>query len=183
MEIFVDPITYVITSAGSPVHCNVVAPPRYKLGGKWYCSYPGLREYHDPAMLPVDDVQIETLRMNDIWLGKSIYMKKQLVEFVVFQDSKGTRRAYLAETVEVAYCRRNNREEWWLTLEARAQSSRINIIMMSLIPLYEVIGPFIFFMSLLLMVWGGLRLIVTIFLRMAIIMRYREYGVWILAAF
>jgi hypothetical protein len=28
-EIFVDPISYIITSAGSLVHCNDIAPPRY----------------------------------------------------------------------------------------------------------------------------------------------------------
>ncbi len=33
-EAFVDPISYVIKSAGSPLHCNDVAPPRYKVGGK-----------------------------------------------------------------------------------------------------------------------------------------------------
>jgi hypothetical protein len=31
-EAFVDPISYVIKSAGSPVHCNDVEPPRYKVG-------------------------------------------------------------------------------------------------------------------------------------------------------
>ncbi len=59
-EVFVDPISYVIKSAGSPVHCNDIATPRYKVGGKWYCSYPKLRECHDPAMLPVDEAKIET---------------------------------------------------------------------------------------------------------------------------
>ncbi len=59
----------------------------------------------------------------------------------------------------------------------------IDIIGMSFIPLYTVIGPFIFFVSLLLMVWGGLRLIVTIFLKVAIILKYRGCGVWLLAAF
>ncbi len=44
-------------------------------GGKWYCSYPELRERHDPAMLPVDQVRIELVEMNDIRLGKSIYTK------------------------------------------------------------------------------------------------------------
>jgi hypothetical protein len=34
------------------------------------------------------------------------------------------------------------------------------------------------FVSLLLMVWGGLRLVVTIFLRVAIILRYRGCGVY-----
>jgi hypothetical protein len=41
----------------------------------------------------------------------------------------------------------------------------------------------IFFLFLFLLVWGGLRLIVTIFLRVAIIIRYRGCGVWVLTAF
>jgi hypothetical protein len=76
-EAFVDPISYVIKSAGSPVHCNDVAPPpRYKVGGKWYCSYPDLRECHDPAMLPVDEVKIDPVTVNNIGLGKSIYTRE-----------------------------------------------------------------------------------------------------------
>jgi hypothetical protein len=63
------------------VHCNEIAPPRYKLGGKWYCSYPELRECHDPAMILVDEVQIEGVRINDIGLGKRINTKKQFDEF------------------------------------------------------------------------------------------------------
>jgi hypothetical protein len=54
---------------------------------------------------------------------------------------------------------------------------------MSFFPLYSVVGPLIFFLSLLLMVWGGLRLVVTISLRVAIIVRYRGCGVWVLTAF
>jgi hypothetical protein len=54
---------------------------------------------------------------------------------------------------------------------------------MSFFPLYSVVGPLIFFLSLLLMVWGGLRLIVTIFLRVIIIVRYGGCGVWVLTAF
>ncbi len=35
-EVFVDPISYeyVIKTAGSPVHCNNIGPPCYKVGGK-----------------------------------------------------------------------------------------------------------------------------------------------------
>jgi hypothetical protein len=73
MEAFVDPISYVIKSAGSPVHCNDVAPPRYKVGGKWYYSYPDLREFHYLAMLLVDEVKIDLVTVNNIGLGKSIY--------------------------------------------------------------------------------------------------------------
>jgi hypothetical protein len=56
----------------------------------------------------------------------------------------------------------NKRGEWGLALRAQAQSLMNDIIGMSFIPLYKVIGPFICFVSLLLMVWEGLRLIVTI---------------------
>jgi hypothetical protein len=52
-DAFVDPISNVIKSAGSPIHCNDVAPPRYKVGGKWYCSYPERKECPDPVMLLV----------------------------------------------------------------------------------------------------------------------------------
>jgi hypothetical protein len=74
----------------------MTSPPlaRYKLGRIWYCSYPELRECHDPAVLLVNEVKIEGLHMNDIGLGKSIYMKKQLEEFAPFQDSQGTKREH-----------------------------------------------------------------------------------------
>jgi hypothetical protein len=99
-EMFMDPMSYIIKSAGSPVHCNDIATPRYKVRGKWYCSYPELRECHDPTMLPVDKVKIDPVNVNNIGLGKSIYTKKQLEEFAAFQDSQGTRKAYLAETAK-----------------------------------------------------------------------------------
>jgi hypothetical protein len=54
-------------------------------------------------MLPVDEVKIDPVEMSEIGLGKSIYTKEQLDEFARFQDSQGTRKAYLAETAELAY--------------------------------------------------------------------------------
>jgi hypothetical protein len=35
----------------------------------------------------------------------------------------------------------------------------------------------------MLMVWGGLRLMITVFLRVVIIVRYRGCRVWVLTAF
>ncbi len=66
---------------------------------------------------------------------------------------------------------------------AQAQLSLIDLVGMSFIPLYSVVGPLLFFLSLLLMVWGGLWLVVTKFLGVAIIVRYRGCWVWILTAF
>jgi hypothetical protein len=153
-EAFVDPISYVIKSAGASIHCNDVAPPRYKVGGKWYCSYPQLKECHDPAMLPVDEVRIDPVEVNNIGLGKSIYTRKQLDEFARFQDSQGTRMAYLAETAELAYRGRTGDGEWGLGLSTAAQSSIIDIVGASFFPLYSVVGPMVCFVSLMLLVWG-----------------------------
>ncbi len=92
-DAFVDPISYMIKSAGSPIHCNDVAPPpRYKVGGKRYCSYPVLKECHDAAMLPVEEIRIDPVMINNIGHGKSIYTKEQLEEFARFQDSQGPGR-------------------------------------------------------------------------------------------
>jgi hypothetical protein len=181
-DAFVDPISYVIKSAGSPIHCNNVAPPRYKMGGKWYCSYPVHKECHDPAMLPVDKVRIDPVKINNIGLGKSIYTKEQIEEFARFQDSQGTRKAYLAETAEMANTGRNEKGEWGLALSSAAQGSLIDIVGASFFPLYRVVGPMIFFLSLLLLVWGGLRLIITVLLRV-IIIRCKGCGIWVLTAF
>ncbi len=153
------------------------------MGGKWYCSYPVLKECHDPAMLPVDEVRIDPVKINNIGLGKSIYTKEQLEEFARFQDSQGTRKAYLAETAEMAYTGRNEKGEWGLGLSSAAQGSLIDLMGASFFPLYKVVGPMIFFLSLLLLIWGGLRLIITVFLRVIIIVRFKGCGIWVLTAF
>jgi hypothetical protein len=61
----------------------------------------------------------------------------------------------------------------------------IDLIGMSFIPLCTVIGPFVFFVMLLFIIWGGLRLVMTIFLRVAIMLRYCtgdvECGRWLLS--
>ncbi len=153
------------------------------MGGKWYCSYPVLKECHDPAMLPVDEVRIDPVKINNIGLGKSIYTREQLEEFARFQDSQGTRKAYLAETAEMAYTGRNEKGEWGLALSSATQGSLIDIVGASFFPLYRVVGPMIFFLSLLLLVWGGLRLIITVLLRVIIIVRCKGCGIWVLTAF
>jgi hypothetical protein len=159
-----------------------VAPPRYKVGGKWYCSYPQLKECHDPAMLPVDEVRIDPVEVNNIGLGKSIYTREQLDEFARFQDSQGTRKAYLAEMAELAYRGRTGDGEWCLGLSTAAQSSIIDIVGASFFPLYSVVGPMVFFESLMLLVWGVFRLLVTVLIRAIIIVRCKGCGVWVLTA-
>jgi hypothetical protein len=79
------------------------------------------------------------------------------------------------ETAEMAYTGRNEKGEWGLALSSAAQGSLIDLVGASFFPLYRVVGPMIYFLSLLLLVWGGLRLIITVFLRDN---NSRMQGVW-----
>jgi hypothetical protein len=133
-------------------------------------------------MLPVGEIKIDPVEINDIGLGKSIYTKAQLDEFARFQDSQGTRKAYLAETAELAYVGRSENGEWGLALSSAAQGSLIDIVGSSFFPLYKVIGPMIFFLSLMLLVWGAFRLMITILIQIIVIVRYRGCGLWVLTA-
>jgi hypothetical protein len=92
-----------------------------------------------PPMLPVDEVKIDPVNVN-IGLGKSIYTKKKLEKLAAFQDSQGMRKAYLAETAELAYMGRNENGEWGLAPGAQAQLSLVNLVGMSFFPLYSVVG-------------------------------------------
>jgi hypothetical protein len=49
-------------------------------------------------MLKVDEVKMDPVTVN-IGLGKRIYTREQLEEFVRFQDSQGTRKALLLPTL------------------------------------------------------------------------------------
>ncbi len=73
-------------------------------------------------MLPVDEVKIDLVTVNNVGLGKSIYTREQLEEFARFRDSQGTWKAYLAETAEIAYLGRNKKGEWGLALGSAAQT-------------------------------------------------------------
>jgi hypothetical protein len=81
--------------------------------------------------------------------------KAAVEEFARFQDSQGTPKAYLAETAEMAYTGRNEKGEWGLALSSAAQGSLIDIVGASFFPLYKVVGPMIFFLSLMLIDAAG----------------------------
>ncbi len=48
--------------------------------------------------------------------------------------------------------------------------------------MYRVVGPMIFLLSLMLLVWGGLRLMVTALVRVVVIVRCKGCGIWVLTA-
>jgi hypothetical protein len=48
-------------------------------------------------------IAIDDIKVMNLGLGRSIYSPAQLEEFARFQESQGTRRAFLAESAERAY--------------------------------------------------------------------------------
>ena len=180
-EVFVDPISLVIKTAAAPVRCNDIAPPRWKLGGKWYCSFPALRDCAEPAELPVDPVRIADVDILGLGLGKSIYSKEQMEEFSRFQDSQNTRRAYLAETAEIAYLGRSG-GEWGLGLTDLAKDQIASSVGYHLVPLYRLVGPTAIIIIFVMFIVGGVRMLVDIFVRAIVIARVRGCGFWLFGA-
>jgi hypothetical protein len=159
-EVFVDPISLVIKTAAAPV--------RWKLGGKWYCSFPALRDCAEPAQLPVDPVKVSDVNLLNLGLGRSIYSKEQMEDFARFQDSQNTRKAYLAEAAELAYLGRSG-GEWGLGLTELARDQIVNAVGYRLIPLYRLIGPTAMIVILVMFILGMARMLVDILVREIII--------------
>jgi hypothetical protein len=87
---------------GHPSTATMLPPQGTRWGVSGTAATPSSRSATTPVMLPVDEVRIDPVKINNIGLGKSIYTKEQLEEFACFQDNQGTRKAYLAETAEMA---------------------------------------------------------------------------------
>ncbi len=60
-------------------------------------------EPNQPGKIPMKPIAIEDVKVLELGLGRSIYSPEQLEEFARFQESQGTRRAFLAESAERAY--------------------------------------------------------------------------------
>jgi hypothetical protein len=115
-EVFIDPISYVIKSYGTPMKCTDIALPRFQIGSRWYCliAQRGLSECHQPLALPIAAVEIDHEEPEPWGLGRSIYSEAQLAAFAEFQQAAAVRAAYVADVSELAYSRRGPDGEWGL---------------------------------------------------------------------
>jgi hypothetical protein len=79
---------------------------------------------------------IDEIEVMNLGLGKSIYSPEQIQEFVHFQESQGTRRAFWAESAERVYNGRT-RGEWGSSITSVAADSLINAVGYQLVPYIE----------------------------------------------
>jgi hypothetical protein len=160
-NVFVDPISFVIKAAAAPVRCNDVAPPRWRFNGRWYCTFPEIRDCAKPGKIPTKPIAIDDVKVMDLGLGRSIYSPEQLEEFERFQESQGTRRAFLAESAERAY---NSRVggQWGSGLSDLATAHLIDAVGYHLVPMYRMIGPTAAEALLVLFLVGILRMLLDI---------------------
>jgi hypothetical protein len=184
-DVYIDPISYVIKSYGTPMKCTDIAPPRFQIGGRWYCliAQRGLSECHQPLALPIAAVEIEHDELEPWGLGRSIYSEAQLAAFAEFQQAAAVRAAYVADVSELAYSRRGPDGEWGLPLGPRATEAIIDLVGLSFVPLYRFLGPVSMIVILVLFFVGISRLVFTILFRAIVLGRTRGCGFWISASF
>jgi hypothetical protein len=89
-DMFVDPISYVLRTHAVPIKCTDVAPPRFNIGGRWYCLI-------ENRGLPISPVDIGHDGEEKWGLGCSIYSKEQLNAFHEFQMAAAVRAAYVPD--------------------------------------------------------------------------------------
>jgi hypothetical protein len=181
-NVFVVPIRFVINAAAAPVRCQDVAPPRWRLNGRWYCAFPEIRDCAEPGRIPMKPIAIDDINVMNLGLGRSIYSPAQLEEFARCQESQGTRRAFLAESAERAY---NSQAGGQLGsgLSDLATESLIDAVGYHLIPRYRVIGPIAAVALLVLFLVGILRMLLDIVIRAIAIARVQGCGWWLMGAF
>ena len=120
-------------------------------------------------------IAIDGIKVMNLGLGRSIYSPAQLEEFARFQESQGTRRAFLAESAERAY---NSQAggQWGSGLSDLATESLIDAVGYHLVPMYRVIGPTAAMALLVLFLVGILRMLLDIVIRAIAIARVRGCG-------
>jgi len=102
-NVFADPISFVIKATPALVRCNNLAPPRWRLNGRWYCAFLEIRDCAEPGRIPMKPITIDDIKVMNLGLGRSIYSPAELEEFARFQESQGTPQAFLAESAERAF--------------------------------------------------------------------------------
>jgi hypothetical protein len=181
---YVDLISYILETHAVPIKCTDVAPPRFNIGGRWYCLIEnrGLSECHEPLTLPISPVDISQDQEEKWGLGRSIYSKEQLDAFHEFQMAAAVRAAYVADSSELAFSRRGPGGEWGLGLGGHAQAAIVDLVGLSFVPLYRFLGPASMLVILVLFFVTISRLVFTVLFRVIVIGKAKGCGFYLFGA-
>jgi hypothetical protein len=122
----------VIKVGAAPVRCNNIAPPRWRLNGRWYCTFLEIRDCAEPGRILMKPIAIGDIKVMNLVLGRSIYSPAQLEEFAHFQESQGTRHTFLAERAYNSWAG----GQWGSGLSDLANESLIDAVGYHLVPMY-----------------------------------------------
>ena len=143
---------------------------------------PEIRDCAEPGKIPMKPIAIEDVKVLDLGLGRSIYSPEQLEEFARFQESQGTRRAFLAESAERAYNTRVG-DQWGSGLSDLATTHLVDAVGHHLVPMYRFIGPTATMALVVLFLIGVVRMLLDIVIRAVAIAKVRGCGWWLMGAF
>jgi hypothetical protein len=87
-SLYVDIISCVLKLAALPTQCNNITLPSWNIARLWYCAYPSIWECALPRNLPINEVQVEEDDLLGLGLGRPIYIKAQVEEFLKFRTPR-----------------------------------------------------------------------------------------------
>lgn len=99
---FADPLTRILTDFPTIIPCSDVMPPRWKMGGEWYCSHPRVLPCEKPQQLNLSVTPYHSLHDFTMGLGRGIYSTEQLEQHRRFQIAQSSRRPVLAKITNSA---------------------------------------------------------------------------------
>src|SRR5450830_1313255 len=181
IEVYVDPISLVVRKSGVVTVCNDVAPPRYLIGGKWFCAYPALRDCGSPDEIPLEPIKVGDIPTLGQGLGQSIYSRTQMESFAKFADSQGTRKVFLAESAHLNFANRRD-GQWGLSLTDVATEAIVDAVGFSLIPLYRFLGPVAATVIMVLFLVSLVKTILDVIIRTYFLYRAKGPGLWLFTA-
>ena len=100
--LFADPLTRILTDFPTIIPCSDVMPPRWKMGGDWYCSHPRVLPCERPRQLNLSVTPYHPLHDFTTGLGRGIYSAEQLEKHRRFQVAQSSRRPVLAKITNTA---------------------------------------------------------------------------------
>ena len=99
---FADPLTLILNSFPTIIPCSDLMPPRWRMGGTWYCSHPRVLPCESPDQLNLTVTTYRPLHRFTVGMGKGVYSQEQLALHREFQLSQMSRRPVLAKITNAA---------------------------------------------------------------------------------